>query len=636
MFIFNCFNSIHMKKIIFIFLLIVSITKAQNNTVPQFISYQGVARNASGTVLVSSTIAVRFTIFNKTTSALVYSESYTGSTGLICNSVGIFNASIGSLNPTSFQAINWASDPYEIHVEIDIANGTSFVYLGTQDFKTVPYAFHSADGVLWKGNFSIAPTVTPIAGSVYRNRISGVTYYRTGSLWDTLAFTAGGSMPLGTVNTTLWHNGINWAVTNKFFIDGGNKLKIGTSSTTHASAVVDIEDSLHGMLIPRMSYNKRMAITSPAHGLLVFQINNDILSTSPRGFYYYDGTIASWAWIAPYNTSTSPWLRNLIGINNNVFLGNPSDDVSIGLSSGIFANEKLHLHNSSGNAFMQFTTFSTSNNVGLVFGVTSSAKKGALTFDNTFNELTYLVLGNRAFVIKNDRSTYFGKVPIGFFNSSAMSVIDSTTVGAVRPSLNVFNKTLNEPAILQLGDNAGSGVNLTFIKGTPNVFALKDITSSNPFTFNANGNFYPGSDGTPGQAYIKAGPTVSSPLILQSASTNSTIINVGYTQLGNNGAQFPAIQVLEFNSTMPTSASSNVQISLSSYISTSNRIVSVQIFVSTSSRVVPPNFNLSMFAGLEYQYDIGTSIPIIFIWTTPGNSYNLYGQPVRVLVTIKK
>jgi len=101
-----------MKKIIFIFLLIVSITKAQNNTVPQFISYQGVARNASGTVLVSSTIAVRFTIFNKTTSALVYSESYTGGTGLICNSVGIFNASIGSVNPTSFQAINWASDPY--------------------------------------------------------------------------------------------------------------------------------------------------------------------------------------------------------------------------------------------------------------------------------------------------------------------------------------------------------------------------------------------------------------------------------------------------------------------------------------------------------------------------------------------
>jgi len=90
-----------MKKIIFIFLLFVSITKAQNNTVPQFISYQGVARNIIGTIIVSSIIAVRFIIFNKTSSALVYSKSYIGGDGLFCNSVGIFNS--------------------------------SFVYLGTQD-----------------------------------------------------------------------------------------------------------------------------------------------------------------------------------------------------------------------------------------------------------------------------------------------------------------------------------------------------------------------------------------------------------------------------------------------------------------------------------------------------------------------
>jgi hypothetical protein len=625
-----------MKKIIYLFLFIVSIAKAQNNTVPQFISYQGVARNSSGIVLASTTIAVRFTIFNKTTSALVYSETYTGGTGLVCNSVGIFNASIGSVNPTSFQAINWASDPYEIHVEIDIANGTSFVYLGTQDFKTVPYAFHSADGVLWKGNFSIAPTVTSIAGSVYRNRVSGVTYYRTGSIWDTLAFSAGGSLPLGSLNTTLWHNGINWAATNKFFIEGGNKLKIGTSPTAHASAVVDIEDSLHGMLIPRMSYNKRIAIASPAHGLLVFQINNDVGATSPKGFYYYDATVPAWAWIAPYNSFTSPWLRNLIGINNNVFLGNANDDVSIGLPTGISANEKFHLHNSSGNAFMQFTTLSSSNNVGLSFGVTGAVSKGVLTFDNSYNELTYRVLGNRALVIKNDRAAYMGKVPIGFFNSSSLSVIDSTTIGSPRPILNVFNQTVTEPVIIHLGENPSNGTDLIYKKGLPNVFAIKDAFSGNQFTFNSNGNFYPGSDGTSGQAFIKAGPTVSSPLILQSASTNSTIINVGYTQLGNNGAQFPAIQVLEFTGTMPISASSNAQINLSSYISTSSQIVSVQIFVNAVARTVPPNFNMSFLSGYEFQYELAPSIPTIFIWTTPGNSTNLFGQPFRALVTIKK
>ncbi len=626
-----------MNKIICLFVLFVSLLKAQNNTVPQFISYQGIARNASGTVLASTTIAARFSIFNKTTSALVYSETYTGGTGLVCNSVGIFNASIGSVNPTSFQAINWASDPFEIHVELDIANGTSFIYVGTQDFKTVPYAFHSADGVLWKGNLSIAPTGTAIPGSVIRNRISGVTYYRTGSLWDTLAFTPGGTLPIGSLNTTIYHNGVNWAITNKFFIEGGNKLKIGSSPSAHVSAVVDIEDSLHGMLIPRMSYSKRIAIVTPAHGLLVFQINNDIGSTSPKGFYYYDAAIPAWVWIAPYNSFTSPWLRNLVGINNNVFLGNNNDDVSIGLPIGTAANEKLHLHNAGGDAYMQFTTLSTSNNVGLVFGASGSISKGVLTFDNNGNELTYRIFGNRAHVVKSDRSSYIGRIPIGFFNSSALSVIDSTTIGSPRPTLNVFNQTINEPVILHLGENASNGTDLIYKKGLPNVFAIKDAFSGNQFTFNSNGNFYPGSDGTPGQAYIKAGPTVGSPLILQSASTNSTIANIGYTQLGNIGVQYPAIQIIEFTGTMPNSASSNSQINLSTYISNSSQIVSVQIFVNNGTRCVPPNFSLPGIGSLlEYQYEIAPSLPIIFVWTTAANSNNVFSQPFRALVTIKK
>ena len=624
-----------MKKIICLLILFVSLLKAQNNTVPQFISYQGVARNASGTVLASTTIAVRFTLFNKTTSAMVYSETYTGGTGLVCNSVGIFNASIGSVNPTSFQAINWASDAYEIHVELDIANGTSFVYIGTQDFKTVPYAFHSADGVLWKGNFSFAPTIPFVAGSVYRNRISGVTYYRTGSFWDTLSFTPTGGLPVGSLNTTLWHNGINWAATNKFFIEGGNKLKIGTSPTADASAVVDIEDSLHGMLIPRMSYNKRVAIPSPAHGLLVFQINNDAGATSPKGFYYYDATVSAWAWMAPFNSFTNPWLRNFIAGNNNVFLGNPNDDVSIGLPIGIPAVEKFHLHNSAGNAFMQLTTLNLSNNVGLVFGVSGSANKGSLIFDNIFNELTYRVLGQRALVIKSDRAAYIGKVPIGFFNTSALSVIDSTTSGSPSPILNIFNRTNLEPVILHLGENPANGTDLIYKRGVLNVFAIRDAFSGNQFTFNSNGNFYPGSDGTSGQAYIKAGPTVGAPLILQSASTNSTIINVGFTQLGVNNPMYPAIQVLEFTHSGIPGASGNAQINSIPYITSTNQIISVQIFINTGTSEIPPSF--TMFPGYEYNYElVGGASPSILIWASAANSLNILGKPIRVLVTIKK
>ena len=55
--------------------------------------------------------------------------------------------------------------------------------------------------------------------------------------------------------------------------------------------------------------------------------------------------------MAPFNSFTNPWLRNFIAGNNNVFLGNPNDDVSIGLPIGIPAVEKFHLHNNGGNAF---------------------------------------------------------------------------------------------------------------------------------------------------------------------------------------------------------------------------------------------------------------------------------------------
>lgn len=624
-----------MKKLICIFFLFVSLLKAQNNTVPQFISYQGVARNASGIVLASTTIAARFSIFNKTTSAMVYSETYTGGTGLVCNSVGIFNASIGSVNPASFQTINWANDPYEIHVELDIANGTSFVYIGTQDFKTVPYAFHSADGVLWKGNFSVSPTTGLVAGSVFRNRISGVTYYRTGSLWDTLAFSSGGNLPIGALNTTIYNNGSNWLPTSKFFIEGGYKLKIGTTPIAHNSAVVDIEDSLHGLLIPRMSYSKRIAITSPAHGLLVFQINNDIGATSPKGFYYYDAIASTWAWIAPYNSFTNPWLRNFIGTKDNVFLATSGDDVSIGLSSGTAANEKLHLHNNSGDAYMQFTTLNPSNNVGLVFGASGSISKGVLTFDNINNELTYRIFGNRAHVVKSDRSSYIGRIPIGFFNSTALSVIDSTIVGAPRPSFNVFNQTLNEPVILHLGENPSNGTDLFHKKGAPNVFVIRDAISGNQSTFNSNGNFYPGSDGTPGQAFIKTGPTVSDPIILQSASSNSTILNIGFTKLGYNTPLSPSIQILEFTHPGIPGPSGNAQINSIPYITSTSQILSVQIFINTGTREIPPSY--TMFPGYEYHYELGGgATPTIFIWAPAVNSANIIGMPIRVLVTIKK
>ena len=57
-------------------------------------------------------------------------------------------------------------------------------------------------------------------------------------------------------------------------------IGIGTL-TPDASAALEIKDTTRGLLIPRMTMQQRIAITSPGEGLMVFQTD------STKGFWYY-------------------------------------------------------------------------------------------------------------------------------------------------------------------------------------------------------------------------------------------------------------------------------------------------------------------------------------------------------------
>ena len=63
-----------------------------------------------------------------------------------------------------------------------------------------------------------------------------------------------------------------------------------------SSAVLDITSTTGGLLMPRMTQTQRVAIATPAQGLMVFQI--DGIAQQPEGFYYYSGT----TWQAYYTT----------------------------------------------------------------------------------------------------------------------------------------------------------------------------------------------------------------------------------------------------------------------------------------------------------------------------------------------
>lgn len=69
-----------------------------------------------------------------------------------------------------------------------------------------------------------------------------------------------------------------------------SQIGIGTISPS-ASSALEIQSTTQGLLTPRMSSTERLAISSPANGLLVYD-------TSLSSFYYYDTPTTTWIKIA--------------------------------------------------------------------------------------------------------------------------------------------------------------------------------------------------------------------------------------------------------------------------------------------------------------------------------------------------
>src|ERR1041384_1492592 len=106
-----------MKKLLFFILLLSS--NFIFSQAPQFLNYQGVARNAAGTVINSGNIGLKFDILQGSTPVYTEENSATPS------SAGIFTVAIGNgFNQIgSFSSINWANGPYFIRVSVDPSGG---------------------------------------------------------------------------------------------------------------------------------------------------------------------------------------------------------------------------------------------------------------------------------------------------------------------------------------------------------------------------------------------------------------------------------------------------------------------------------------------------------------------------------
>ncbi len=177
----------HMKFSLSIILIFASVLSFAQ---PQGINYQGVARDASGQALLNQNISLQLSILDSTsTGTSVYIETQNTST----NNSGLFNLSIGTGSVVTgvFANISWGQGDKWLKIEMDATGGTNYQLIGTSQFLSVPYSFHS------KSSDNGVPSGTNTGDLLYWN----------GSTWQTVSVgTPGQFLVLNASNIPTWRS----------------------------------------------------------------------------------------------------------------------------------------------------------------------------------------------------------------------------------------------------------------------------------------------------------------------------------------------------------------------------------------------------------------------------------------------
>ena len=147
-----------MKKTLLSVFAVVLICLGHYNTLkaqaPQTIPYQAVARDATGNLLMNTTICVQYRIYNALSGGtLLYEEHQTATT----NKLGLFNANVGQgtyeigsgSTYTTLGAITWGTTPAYIEIGLDLTGGctgsNTYTTLGRSQMMSVPFALYAAN-----------------------------------------------------------------------------------------------------------------------------------------------------------------------------------------------------------------------------------------------------------------------------------------------------------------------------------------------------------------------------------------------------------------------------------------------------------------------------------------------------------
>jgi hypothetical protein len=109
---------------------------------PMGFNYQGVALSNSGTPISSKKISLRISLIeSQQLGAVTYQEAH----GVNTDAYGQFSIIIGNGQAVSGKMadVQWNKFPYYLKVELDLDGGTSYVFVGTSQLLSVPYALYA-------------------------------------------------------------------------------------------------------------------------------------------------------------------------------------------------------------------------------------------------------------------------------------------------------------------------------------------------------------------------------------------------------------------------------------------------------------------------------------------------------------
>lgn len=312
-------NKNNKYSLLLLFLVAASGLFAQS---PSFISYQGAARNAAGTPVASSSIAISFEIRQGSASS---SPVFTETQVLETNALGLFSTKIGTTNPTSFNAINWQGGSLflQIGVDVNLQDGISYTDIGVQDVASVPYAMHAqsvpsgfTNNILSIGNATYAlltpQTLTAGTGiAINSGSIVNTSPNQTVNLNAGTNILITGTYPDYTItaNPTLSYNN------NDLSISGGNTVTIAPSLSINGNTLT-VGPATNTLSLPVAATpsisGAGIATVSPASGY------NFTVSVAQPTFAYSSATGSL------TSGTSSAYITPTLGLNGNTLNVGPA------------------------------------------------------------------------------------------------------------------------------------------------------------------------------------------------------------------------------------------------------------------------------------------------------------------------